>query len=111
MSENDALDLAQERPARVGIGVEPAATSHGVGNSWRIGALREAPAKAAHPNTYPDAYPLWNFGLLYKLKQLIDLVPELRPNCLRTSRRSEIVGSIIEYAPIRPTEPFLSPNA
>jgi hypothetical protein len=24
MSENDALDLAQERPARVGIGVEPA---------------------------------------------------------------------------------------
>lgn len=24
MSENDALDLAQERSARVGIGVEPA---------------------------------------------------------------------------------------
>jgi hypothetical protein len=24
MSEDDALDLAQERPARMGIGVEPA---------------------------------------------------------------------------------------
>jgi hypothetical protein len=35
--EYDALDLAQERPARVGIG-----------------ALPEAPARAAHPNTYPD---------------------------------------------------------
>jgi hypothetical protein len=40
MSENDALDLVQERTARVGIG-----------------ALPEAPARAAHPNTYPDAYP------------------------------------------------------